>query len=237
MVSELKLSSDLSSSFRLFQARLFFTFFLDVQQMANQSYEDFNSNPSNPFFLNSNENPTLVLVTSLMNGKNYHSWSRAMMLALHSKNKVKFIDKSIPRPPKGHPLYSQWIRFNTMILSWLQHLVEDTIVKSILWIDDALDVWKDLHDRFSQGDVFHISELQEDFYRLSQCSLSILEYFTRLKTLREELDNIKPTPHCHCGNVCTCGKSCTCGVPESMNGHKGQDYVIRFLKGLNDQYA
>ncbi|KAF1868173.1 hypothetical protein Lal_00018690 [Lupinus albus] len=68
---------------------------------------DYNSNPSNPFFLNTNESPAFVLVTPLLNGKNYHSWIKTFKLALISKNKIKFIDGSINQPDANYPLFDQ----------------------------------------------------------------------------------------------------------------------------------
>ncbi|XP_019417053.1 PREDICTED: uncharacterized protein LOC109328178 [Lupinus angustifolius] len=146
--------------------------------MANQTYIDFNINPSNPFFLHSNENPTLVLVTPLLNGKNYHSWARAMRMILESKNKIGFLDKSIPRPLPEDVLYGPWRRCNNTILYWLQRSVEESIAKSILWFDTASKLWTDLKDRFSQGDIFRIAELEEEFYHLHQGNLTISEFFT-----------------------------------------------------------
>jgi hypothetical protein len=35
-----------------------------------------------------NENPAMILVTPLLNGGNYHSWSQPMTVALRSKNKI-----------------------------------------------------------------------------------------------------------------------------------------------------
>ncbi|KAE9598607.1 putative gag-polypeptide of LTR copia-type [Lupinus albus] len=53
------------------------------------------TNPSNPYFLHSNNNFALILVTCLLNGRNYHYWARAMTLALWSKTKLKFIQKKV----------------------------------------------------------------------------------------------------------------------------------------------
>lgn len=53
----------------------------------------------NPYFTHSNENYALVLVTSLLNTQNYHSWSMPMTMAFRSKNKLYFINGNLPRPP------------------------------------------------------------------------------------------------------------------------------------------
>lgn len=42
-------------------------------------------NPSNPYYIHPIENPSLVLVSPVLIGTNYHSWSRAMKMALQSK--------------------------------------------------------------------------------------------------------------------------------------------------------
>ena len=55
---------------------------------------------SSPFYLHPSENPSLVLVTSLLTGMNYHTWSRAMRMALLLKNKLKFVDGTIPVPAR-----------------------------------------------------------------------------------------------------------------------------------------
>ncbi|PNX92984.1 hypothetical protein L195_g016132 [Trifolium pratense] len=49
----------------------------------------------NPYFMHPNENPSLILVTPLLSGNNYHSWSRSMTIALRYKNKLQFINGSL----------------------------------------------------------------------------------------------------------------------------------------------
>ena len=46
--------------------------------------------PSSPYFLHPNESPAPVLIYTLLNGSNYHAWSRAMKMSLLSKNKLTF---------------------------------------------------------------------------------------------------------------------------------------------------
>ncbi|XP_019415976.1 PREDICTED: uncharacterized protein LOC109327330 [Lupinus angustifolius] len=186
---------------------------------SQSNYSDYIINPSNAFFLHSTENPALVLVSPLLNGKNYHSWARGINLAIESKNKIQFIDGSIPKPLIDDILYRPWIRCNTMVLSWLQHSVQESIVKSILWMDSAAQVWKDLRERFSQGDIFWIAELQEEFYRQHQGNLNVFDFHTQLQTIWEEIETFRPIGTCKC----------------AVYGE--HDYVIRFLKGLKEQYS
>ncbi|XP_072066643.1 uncharacterized protein [Arachis hypogaea] len=73
----------------------------------------FNQDPSNHFFLHPSENPSLAITNVIFNGKNYGDWSRSMVRALKSKNKIKFIDGSLPRPEIHDPTYEAWERCNT----------------------------------------------------------------------------------------------------------------------------
>lgn len=199
--------------------------------MALQNFVDFSTNSANPYYLHPNENPALVLVSPSLTAKNYHTWSRSMHIALISKNKDKFIDGSLPKPPVSDPLYAPWIRCNTMVLAWIHRSISDSIAKSVLWIDTAAGVWKNLRIRFSQSDIFRISDLQEDLYRFRQGTLDVSDYFTQLKIYWDELENYRPIPHCKCSIPCSCG-----GI-DSVRVYREQDYVIRFLKGLNDRFS
>lgn len=48
--------------------------------------------PSNPLYLHPNDNPGFVLVTDLLTGNNYLTWSKLMKTALLTKNKLGFIN-------------------------------------------------------------------------------------------------------------------------------------------------
>ncbi|MCI39428.1 flavonol sulfotransferase-like protein, partial [Trifolium medium] len=72
--------------------------------------------------------------------------------------------------------------------------VEESIAQSIVYLDNAIDVWNELKERFSRGDFIHISELQVEIYSLKQGSRSVSEFFTALKVLWEELEAYLPVP-------------------------------------------
>lgn len=61
--------------------------------------------------------------------------------------------------------------------------------------------------------------------------MSITSYFTQLKTLWQELDNFRPIPSC------LCEIRCTCPLVNTVKSYREDDYVIRFLRGLNEQYT
>ncbi|XP_050205811.1 uncharacterized protein LOC126655615 [Mercurialis annua] len=188
-------------------------------------------NPASPFYLHPSENPSLVLVSPLLNDQNYHSWARSMKMCLMSKNKLKFVNGSISVPAREDPIYAIWERCNTMLLSWILRSLSPSIAQSILWIDTALEAWKDLFDRFSQGNAIRISDLQEEIYVFKQNNLSVTDYFTQLKILWDEYMNLRFVP------TCTCNPQCSCEALKIVKRQQEGDYIIRFLKGLTENFA
>jgi hypothetical protein len=118
-----------------------------------------------------------------------------------------------------------------MALAWIQRSISESIAKSVLWIDSAAGVWKNLQIRFSHGDIFRISDIQEDLYKFRQGTLDVSNYFTQLKVMWDELENYRPIP------FCSCAIQCSCGAIASIKKYREQDYVIRFLKGLSEKFT
>ncbi|XP_073224145.1 uncharacterized protein [Cicer arietinum] len=59
---------------------------------------------------------------------------------------------------------------------------------------------------------------------------SLSTYFTDMKIIWDELDDLRPTP------FCTCSTPCSCKLSSVVRTYKHNEYVICFLKGLNDSY-
>ncbi|XP_019416439.1 PREDICTED: uncharacterized protein LOC109327737 [Lupinus angustifolius] len=166
----------------------------------------------NPYYMHSGEHPSTTLVTQQLDGTNYNSWSRAMRRALCSKNKYKFIDGSITTPEQDDPSFDMWDRCNTMIISWIIRCLSPTTTQSIVYIENAQELWHDLRERFSKGDR------------------DISNYFTDLKTQWEELKSLRPMPSC------TCSIKCKCGQVNIFRAYRENEYVLCFLKGLNEEF-
>nr|GMD93365.1 uncharacterized protein LOC109150247 [Ipomoea batatas] len=148
---------------------------------------------SNPYFLHPNENPALVLVSVPLDGLNYHPWARAMTMALSCKNKIKFVNGSITKPPEDDPKFDVWSRCNDMVMSWIVRSLSPMVGQSVLWIDTAYGVWNDLKRRFSQQDLFRIAQIKCEIYQTKQGDNSLNEYFTHQKLLWDELQILRPT--------------------------------------------
>ncbi|XP_006579271.1 uncharacterized protein [Glycine max] len=182
-------------------------------------------------YLHPNESPAVALVSPPLDSSNYHSWSRSMMTALSAKNKVEFINGKAPEPLKSDRTHGAWSRCNNMVVSWLVHSVSIPIRQSVLWMDKAEEIWNDLKSRYAQGDLLRVSELQQEASSIKQGSLSVMEYFTKLRVIWDEIENFRPDP------ICTCTVKCTCLVLNTIAQRKQEDRVMQFLRGLNEQYG
>ena len=77
------------------------------------------------------------------------------------KNKLGFIDGSIPKPTGTDPnLTSSWICNNNMVISWILNSISKEISASVIFTDSAHDIWLDLKDRFQQSNGPRIFQLR-----------------------------------------------------------------------------
>ncbi|XP_016164108.1 uncharacterized protein LOC107606575 [Arachis ipaensis] len=164
----------------------------------NQEKIDVTQSPSSPYYIHPSETPSTVLVSPPLTGDNYHQWSRAFSIALISKNKIGFLDGTIPTPATDDPLFPSWRRCNTLVSSWIFNSLSAPIAQSVIYFDYAEAIWEDLRNRFSQGDLLRVAELQEQIYGLKQGSLSVTQYHTALRALWEEHDTYRPVKPCIC---------------------------------------
>nr|KYP68435.1 hypothetical protein KK1_022059 [Cajanus cajan] len=153
-----------------------------------------------------------------------------MLTDLSAKNKLKFVDGTLTEPLRTNSLYIAWRRCNNMVVSWIVHSVSVLIRQSILWMDKAIDIWRDLKSRYSQGDLLRISDLQHQASSIKQGDISVTDFFTKLRIIWDELENFRPNP------ICSCSPQCSCKALSSVLERKQQDQIRQFLHGLNDQY-
>lgn len=148
-----------------------------------------------------------------------------MMMVLIAKNKIGFIDGFISKPCTSSPQYVIWLRCNNMVISWILNSIPKELAASVMYIDTAYKMWSDLKEHFSQGNGPRIFQLQKAIYIFSQDQMSVSNYFTKLKGLWDELLNYRPFPHC------------LCGAMKMLIDFQHQEYVVKFLMGLNDSFS
>ncbi|CAN1192604.1 Retrovirus-related Pol polyprotein from transposon TNT 1-94 [Linum perenne] len=196
------------------------------------STSPFTDHYANPLYLPPGDNISAPIVTLKLTNENYHIWSRSFSVALSIKNKMQFIDGTLPMPEATDPNYSAWNRCNFAVLSWILNSVSEDIAQSLISYDKASLAWKDLKQRFSQCDAIRIADLQSRIAACDQGEYTVTQYFTNLKVLWEEYLQYRPIPVCDCNP----GRLEQCSVVAKVLMYQEQDYVIRFIRGLNDSF-
>lgn len=129
---------------------------------------------SNPYFLSTEDNLGITLVSQPLYGDNYPTWSRSMLMALNAKNKVGFVTGAIAKPSTSDPNFACWTRCNDMVISWILNSISKELASNIIYIESAQDIWSDLKERFSHGNGPRVFQLQRAISTISQEQLSVI---------------------------------------------------------------
>lgn len=137
-------------------------------------------------------------------------------MALNVRNKLGFIDGTIPKPPSNHRDSGSWSRCNNMVATWLMNSVSKKIGQSLLFMSTAESIWKILLARFKHDDAPRVCEIEQRLSKIQQGSMYISTYYIDLVTLWEEYNNYVEFPVCTCGKcsamLLCCGKRCNRGA-------------------------
>jgi hypothetical protein len=155
-----------------------------------------------------------------------------MTMALFAKNKLQFVDGSLPYSSTLNGLeFRAWKRCNDTISSWIVNTVSKDIATSIIYINNCQDMWLRLKERFSQKNGPQAFQLQKTIASLSHDNMSVSSYFTRLKSLCDEFSTYKSS------SICTCVPACSCGSLKSVHTFFNHQYIFQFLLGLNESFS
>lgn len=180
--------------------------------------------PSHPLYIHHSDQPGHVLVPIKLNGVNYQSWSKAVIHALTTKKKIGFVDGTVEEPSQEDEpfMFEQWNQCNSMILSWLTHAVESDIAEGIIHAKTAREVWVDLRDQFSQKNAPAVFQIQKSIATMSQGTMTVAAYFTKIKALWDELETYR--------------SPLTCNQRQAHLEQREEDRLMQFLMGLNESY-
>ncbi|XP_026384101.1 uncharacterized protein LOC113279642 [Papaver somniferum] len=147
--------------------------------------------PSSPYYVHPADNPTIVIFTPLLISDNYCIWERGIKKALSDKAKLGYIDGSIVKPTDPIDL-SHWTRVDDLVGSWVSNSIDPEIRGSVQSFPSARDQWLEIKNRFSHTNAPKIFALKQSISSLKQENLNVAMYFTRLKSLWDELDSFRP---------------------------------------------
>lgn len=189
-----------------------------------------NQDPTSVYYIHPSDSSTNQLVSVKFNGDGFNNWKRSMMLTLSAKNKLGFVNGTISAPDSASSEYKAWERCNALVISWLLYNLDDNIARSVLFLKTARAIWKDLEERFGYASMPQISSLEHKLAELNQGQQSVSEFYTKLKTIWDNLDDAYPLP------VCTC-EACTCNLTGRIQKMQQDQRVLQFLMKLNDSFS
>ncbi|XP_021980369.1 uncharacterized protein LOC110876507 [Helianthus annuus] len=197
---------------------------------GNGKTDDKIINPSSPYYIHPSDLPRQVQVNELLNDNNYNDWIQEMTNFLFSKNKINFVDGSVPKPEKTGDMYMPWMRCDAMIKGWLTTAMEKEIRGSVKYANTAAEIWKDLQERFEKESASRAYELKQSLTITRQEGSSVSAYYTKLQGLWDEIHTVLPTPRCTCSN-------CSCEIGKRLSELKEKECLYEFLMGLDAEFS
>nr|XP_009621229.1 uncharacterized protein LOC104112894 [Nicotiana tomentosiformis] len=141
------------------------------------------------------------------------------------KSKLGFVDERYPKSKFESELHDQWKKVNAVVLSWIMNAVRAGLLSSVVYASNAYKVWEDLKERFDKVNGSRVLHLHREIHTLTQGTMTVADYFSKLRDLWDEFDALMPCPGCPC--------------PESKKytAHFKYHRLLQFLMGLNDSYS
>ncbi|EPS58615.1 hypothetical protein M569_16198, partial [Genlisea aurea] len=188
----------------------------------------------------SNNSPS-SLVSSRLNGNNYVAWSRAMRIALGGKDLLSHVDGTTqppPIPPKPAATATaeidvweascsaarEWQRRDFQVMTYILNSIETTLSETFVYAENARDLWDDVDRRFGASVEPQVFHLRGELQALRQDGKPVIDYFTKLKHIWNQLDTLRPLPT-------VAGE-----VGRQLRESRDAERLQQFLFGLDDSY-
>lgn len=172
----------------------------------------------------------MSIVTVLLNENNFFIQSKAVRMALGAKEKLSFIDGRMIEPPITSSEYDKWMRQDCMMCSWLNNSTAPEIRDHFMFTDSARKLWLELVQTYGACNAPMVYQIQRDISNFSQGSLSVVAYYSKLKKLWDQLNELEPIPSC------ICIAECRCDMNVEINKRERRHKILKFVLGLNSRF-
>lgn len=178
-------------------------------------------NTSSPYYLHPSDNLGALITYVLLKGDNYTEWATELSNSIQAKQKLGFINGTIPKPASD-PELSRWLTTNSMLVGWICTSIDPKIRSTVSFVPETHKLWDNLKRRFSVTNGVWTHQLRDAISNCKQNGQSVIDYYGRLTKLWEELDNLKTT------------RSCLCDVASDIENEREEIHVHKFLFGLDE---
>ncbi|KAJ9552386.1 hypothetical protein OSB04_016431 [Centaurea solstitialis] len=199
-----------------------------VEDTSNKTGDNM-SDHNSPYYLHPSDYPRQMHVNDALSDKNYADWVQEMENFLFAKNKIGFIDGTIKKPEKTSKDHMAWMRCDAMIKGWLTTAMENEIRSSVKYANTASEIWLDLRERFGKESAPRAYELKNQLAGIHQDGILVSAYYTKLRSLWDEIQSVFPTPQCTC-------KGCTCDIGKRLVERQEKEKLYEFLMGLDGEF-
>ncbi|XP_074303834.1 uncharacterized protein LOC141638330 [Silene latifolia] len=111
--------------------------------------------------------------------------------------------------------------------------VSKTLRDNLQYADSSKALWVEIVECFGQLNILELYDLKKTLSNLVQENLSLLdEYYSKIRSLWEGIDNMDPMPTCTCGVM----SKCTCNIMKRLLDRETQAKLIQLLMRLNSGY-
>ncbi|XP_074265384.1 uncharacterized protein LOC141587814 [Silene latifolia] len=100
--------------------------------------------PNSPFYVTNTDILATKLVTTPFDGTGFNGWKRGMTIALSAKNKLGFVDGSLPKPLSTHENSKAWHQCNDQVFTWILNSLSQEIAAFVLYSATAKITWDEL---------------------------------------------------------------------------------------------
>lgn len=146
------------------------------------------------------ENPGLVLSSiTLIDSNNYLSWKNSLIRALTAKDKERYVLDDIEDLEQGSAAYRKWKKCDCLVTSWILNTISKDLAEGFEYVSSSRELWDALEYRFYDSNGPMLFKIKRDISMLEKGDMSILQYFTKLKRMWDELLLLRPILSYKCG--------------------------------------
>ncbi|KAF7830791.1 Copia protein [Senna tora] len=181
-----------------------------------------------PYTLQNSDHPGTALVNAPLTGTNYLTWSLAIKTSLEAKDKLVFIDGSLPEPT-DETEFKRWKKADSMVKAWVNNSLSKEIADTIISCNSAKKLWDLLASRYGKSSGPQLYQLQREMSSIQQGSDSVTVYYGKLYRAWDQIDRLVPQPTCQCSK-------CTCDVNGKLKAITDSTRLLQFLMGLSLEF-
>ncbi|KAG8650811.1 hypothetical protein MANES_07G076428v8 [Manihot esculenta] len=138
--------------------------------------------------------------------------NRAIRIALGAKQKLDFIEGTVPLSRKDTKLYEQWKRCDYVVTSWILNSISKDLVDGFIYTTSSRDMWNEISKRFEKSNESQIYELHRKISLITQ------------ENGLDEIGPIEVLP------------LYSCGGSKAIDDVNNRNRFIQFLMGLNKNF-